>query len=163
MRDTLIIALFTLLVGIAIGALSDPLIVALTGEPAVRSSHSHDHDAHDHKAEHDHGDLVEVGGATPPTLDFEVIADTVAGWNLWIKTTHFTFDPKSVNGPNVDGTGHAHVYVDGEKLARVYGPWIHLTGIPEGAETIMVTLNANDHSTLAVNGAPLAVVKPLTQ
>jgi len=45
--------------------------------------------------------------------------------------------------------------VNGEKVMRAYGAWVHLPDVPNGA-TIRVTLNANDHSGWAVDGLPLA-------
>ena len=60
------------------------------------------------------------------------------------------------------GEGHAHVYVDGEKAARIYGPWFHLGALPPGEVTLGVTLNANDHSLLAVSGRPLKAEKTIT-
>ena len=38
------------------------------------------------------------------------------------------FAPENVNQADVDGQGHAHIYVDGEKVSRVYGERFHLTG-----------------------------------
>ena len=50
------------------------------------------------------------------------------------------------------GTGHAHVYINGVKLGRLYGHWMHLTGLKAGEHTIKVTLNSNDHQDYALNG-----------
>ena len=74
--------------------------------------------------------------------------------NLHIMTTGFVFAPEQVNGPVTPGTGHAHIYVNGTKIARAYSAWFHLGDLPAGA-TIRVTLNANDHSHWAVDGTPL--------
>ena len=66
--------------------------------------------------------LIDVDGwATPPTLDTAVYADPVGGWNLNVMTTNFTFDAAAAGLENVEGHGHAHVYVNGVKLGRVYG------------------------------------------
>ena len=53
------------------------------------------------------------------------------------------------------GEGHAHVYVNGAKIARHYGPWMHIAAMPKGKNTVMVSLNSNDHRTLAVGDKPL--------
>jgi hypothetical protein len=45
--------------------------------------------------------------------------------------------------------------VNGVKIGRYYGPWVHLDGLPAGTVAIEVTLTANDHRPLAVNGVPL--------
>jgi len=104
---------------------------------------------------HGHG-LREIAGQGPaPTLALELHPDTGNDMNLRILTTHFRFTPERVNGPHVHGEGHAHIYVDGVKIARSYGPWFQLTNLPSGA-VVHVTLNANSHEELAVDGKPVA-------
>jgi hypothetical protein len=100
-------------------------------------------------------------GPTAPTLDFVIVEDEVGGWNLQIQTTNFRFAPENVNGANRDGEGHAHIYVNGEKIARVYGPWFHIGSLPEERNEVAVTLNANDHSGLAVGDTVLSVAKEM--
>ena len=70
-------------------------------------------------------------------------------------TEGFIFAPEEANGPNRTGTGHAHVYVNGEKIMRAYGAWVHLADVPANA-VIRVTLNANDHSGWGLDGQPIA-------
>lgn len=95
-------------------------------------------------------------GAGAPTLAAELLKDAKAGWNLHIQTTNFRFSPEDVNRANTAGEGHAHVYVNGRKIARHYGPWLHIETLPEGA-VVMIELNANDHSPLSVGGDLLRV------
>ena len=68
-----------------------------------------------------------------------------------MKTTNFTFDAAAGCG-NIDGHGHAHVYVNGMKLGRVYGNWHHIGKLPLGRNDVSVLLYANDHSGLALGG-----------
>ena len=122
-------------------------------------------DGHHHpKADRaDHGGTIDLpAGPGAPTLDFRVAKDAASGWNLHIVTTGFRFAPESVNAPHRPGEGHAHVYVDGKKVARIYGPRFHLGTLPPGRVTLSVTLNANDHSALAVAGRPLTAEKTIT-
>ena len=49
------------------------------------------------------------------------------------------------------------------KYARVYGEWLHLEGLPEDAKTVRVTLNANSHETLSLNGQPIQAILELDQ
>ena len=110
-----------------------------------------------------HGGTIDLpAGPGAPTLDFRVVEDAASGWNLHIVTTGFRFTRESVNGPHRAGEGHAHVYVDGKKVARIYGPRFHLGALPPGEVTLSVTLNANDHSALAVAGRPLKAEKTIT-
>ena len=84
------------------------------------------------------------------------------GVNVRIDPTGFAFTPESVNGDHVAGEGHAHIYVDGEKISRVYGPWFFLGGLTPGEHEVRVTLNANTHQGYARNGEPLAATTTVT-
>lgn len=117
---------------------------------------AHDHASHDHSAL-----LVLQPGPTAPTLDFDLVPDSMAGVNLHIRTTNFRFAPENVNADHRPGEGHAHVYVNGEKRARLYGPWYHLSPLPKGEVAVRVTLNANSHDPLAVGDKPLDLTKVL--
>lgn len=97
-------------------------------------------------------------GADAPRLEIALTPDPVSGWNLKLITEGFRFSPQNVNGPHVPGEGHAHVYVNGEKVARLYGPWLHLDSLPDGPATIRVTLNANDHRALAIGQEPVVAI-----
>lgn len=106
---------------------------------------------------HNHDQVITLpDGENAPTLKINLHQDTVAGWNLEIVTTNFAFTPESVNQDNQTGEGHAHVYVNGEKLARLYSPWMHIGSLPAGQTTVSVSLNANDHSPLSVGNTPLS-------
>lgn len=118
----------------------------------------HDHSAHggDHSGM-EHGETLSLPpSATAPTLSVLVSEDPMAGYNLHIMTENFTFSPGNASQDHVDGEGHAHVYINGVKLGRFYGPWVHLDHLPEGEVTVEVTLNANDHRALAVGDTPLS-------
>ena len=94
-------------------------------------------------------------GPQAPSLVLEIQKDPVAGWNLHVGTENFRFSPENASGDHVSGEGHAHVYVNGEKLARLYGNWIHIGQLPKGSVTVSATLNSNDHRALEVGGKPL--------
>lgn len=68
---------------------------------------------------------------------------------------NFTFTSENINKMIDKPEGHAHVYVDGKKVSRIYGPWFHLTGLTPGAHTVQVSLNANDHKEFVINGKPI--------
>jgi hypothetical protein len=71
--------------------------------------------------------------------------DAMKGYNLYVTTKAFTWAPKHVNQKHARGEGHAHVYVDGEKLTRLYGPAFYLGELTPGTHAVRVTLNGNDH------------------
>lgn len=127
-----------------------------------------DHDQLDHGDHGEHGNHLAQGhhetiflpsDLSAPTLNFAITEDTAGGWNLEIRTTNFRFAPEHVNQAHRTGEGHAHLYVNGKKSARIYGPWFHIAELPSGLVEVTVTLNANDHSHLAVEDRMLAVTK----
>ena len=63
--------------------------------------------------------------------------------------------PEDVNAENADGAGHAHIYSDGVKLSRVYGPYHYIPELAAGEHEIKVSLNSNDHSELTWQGSLL--------
>lgn len=131
------------------------ITTALAGNLVAQTKgHSHS------KMAHDHSKLLSLeAGANAPTIAIDLAKDAVGGWNLHITTTHFRFAPESVNEAHHAGEGHAHIYVNGKKLARIYGPWFHIGGLPKGDVEVSVTLNANDHQALAVGDEALVAVK----
>lgn len=106
---------------------------------------------------HNHSQaLILANSESAPSLALDVIKDPAAGWNLHIQTENFAFSPQNASRAHVDGEGHAHVYVNGQKRGRVYGSWVHLDGLPAGEVIVDVTLNSNDHRPLAVGDRMLA-------
>ncbi|GIU91569.1 MAG: hypothetical protein KatS3mg011_0475 [Acidimicrobiia bacterium] len=108
------------------------------------------------EAGHTHDDVHDLPASEAPTLEVEVSPDPVSGVNLHLVTERFTWAPESASGPHVPGEGHAHVYVDGRKVARVYTPWFHLDGLQLGSHELRVDLTANDHAVYAADGEPVA-------
>ena len=102
---------------------------------------------------HGHEEAVEA----PPGMGvaLNVHPDSVSGFNVQIMPTAFTFAPERVNTAHVPGEGHAHLYIDGVKLRRVYGQWAHVDGLSSGMREISVTLNANTHERYAKDGQPI--------
>jgi hypothetical protein len=134
----------------------------LAGGNLEMSGHAHGEGAeHDHAghadAAHDHSALTPwPDDVAQPRLALDVMSDGPTTRNLHIIADGFNWTPEQVNGPNTAG-GHAHVYVNGVKVARAYGPWLHLDDFPlQGPTLVRVTLHANDHTGWSVDGQPLA-------
>lgn len=106
-------------------------------------------------AVHQHGPVAAQDPV--PTLNAVVSPDAMGGWNLRLDTRHFEFAPEEAGRPHRPGAGHAHVYVDGRKFARMYGRWLHIPALPPGDHTLRVTLNANDHRTYHSKEQPIQV------
>ena len=113
----------------------------------------HDHAGHDDAA-HDMMAVTQWQGYEPE-VSLELTRDLGSAFNLKINVTGFTFTPETVNSAIVAGTGHAHVYINGEKVARAYGPYIHLDHVPSGA-VVRVTLSTNEHGDWGLDGNIIA-------
>ncbi|MFI5763260.1 cupredoxin domain-containing protein [Streptomyces sp. NPDC051563] len=102
--------------------------------------------------------LREVPAEGAPEVRLAARPDSEDGWNLQLTVTNFHFTPDSVGGAALPGAGHAHLELDGRKLARLYGPWFHLPAaqVPSGGpHTLTVRLYADDHTAWAVAGKPV--------
>ncbi len=82
---------------------------------------------------------------TAMTVAASATKDALSGWNLHVRTTGFRWTPAEASTKARPGGGHAHVYVDGVKLSRLYGPWLHIPALSPGEHEITVELNGNDH------------------
>lgn len=105
----------------------------------------------------------EVPAEGAPELSLVVEKDAVDGWNVTLVTEDFTFAPTQVNGPHMPNTGHAHLYVNGVKMTRVYSPHVHVPELPPGQHVIRVSLSGNDHSYFMVDGTQIAAEVAITQ
>jgi len=95
---------------------------------------------------------IEVGhNQSMPCVKITLYPDTLSGYNIHIETTNFTFAPTHVSTEHIMGEGHAHVYVNGTKVARAYTNWLHLPSVGNGS-MVMVELNANSHAPYSHHG-----------
>ncbi len=112
-----------------------------------------DHHGDHHQGDDHHHESLEVPMGQPvPAIVLVVHPDAVRGWNLELQTTHFRFAPEQVNQANQPNVGHGHLYINGERISRVYGNWLHLPQLPPGRTEITVSLNANGHEALTYQG-----------
>ena len=105
---------------------------------------------------HKHKHLEVVGWRVKPSVNLSVTPDSMGpGWNIYIDTENFKFTPEHVNQQNIENEGHAHLFVDGQKVARVYSNWFYLYRLKPGTHSIGVSLNTNKHEELVLNSEPL--------
>ena len=78
-------------------------------EHIVQTSHQ---DAHDHE----HGMIDVSADSAIPQIDLVIHEDAMSGLNLEIITQNFRFAPEHASSDHVAGEGHAHLYIDGEKV-----------------------------------------------
>ena len=93
-----------------------------------------------------------IESEVPVSVEISAAVEPNGGVNVVIDTENWRWAPDEVDQGHVPGSGHAHIYVDGEKIDRVYGPEYHLTGLSPGTHEVRVTLNANSHNELLVDG-----------
>ncbi|WP_170349260.1 hypothetical protein [Ruegeria atlantica] len=152
------LALFA--IGLVFGGGAGFVLAAANGATFDGHDHgdpSHHGGAHAEAMAHDHSTTVNLpAGADAPSVAIALTQDPMAGWNLHVMPQNFRFAPENASTADVDGEGHAHVYINGEKLARLYGNWIHIPDLPKGEVEVSVSLNANSHSALTVDNVPVS-------
>ncbi|MGB1252197.1 MAG: DoxX family membrane protein [Candidatus Promineifilaceae bacterium] len=101
----------------------------------------------------------------PTFTTLEAIPDMGNGYNLHAAIDNWAFTPAALGTPSIPNEGHAHVYLNGEKVTRMYGDWISLGALAPGTYQVVVTLNGNDHREFVVDGRVISaettfVVRP---
>ncbi|QOR66984.1 hypothetical protein IM538_02075 [Cytobacillus suaedae] len=104
--------------------------------------------------EHDYLEIPE--GYEVPLISISVTQDQSDTWLLEVQTKNFRFTPKMIGTkfPSYN-EGHAHLYINGKKINRIYGQYYNLGTLKQGKNTIKVTLNSNNHEVLFYNGKPI--------
>ena len=121
-----------------------------------KDNHKHNH--HEHSSEesatdmHHHKTVMIEEGQLVPNVDLVVYEDAVKGWNLEIKLENFQLTPQDVNSDNQSNQGHAHLFVNGEKITRIYSNWYYLKTLPVGSNEVKISLNTNSHESLIYQG-----------
>ena len=97
-------------------------------------------------------DDIEIGhNESMPCVKITLYEDSMSGYNVHIETVNFTFAPSNVSSDHVMGEGHSHVYVNGTKVARGYGDWVHIPSAGNGS-VVKVELNSNTHAAYTHHG-----------
>lgn len=121
------------------------------GNLVVKSESSHHgQDPHGHST-------LEIPANEPiPTVDLIIHEDELKGWNLEMRVSNFQFAPEKVNQANNFPEGHAHLYINGEKVTRIYGNWYYLEALELGSNEITIGLNSNSHEALVYDSERIA-------
>ncbi len=105
---------------------------------------------------HNHPPKALPKTALTPQLKISIDEDDMSGFNLHLQTNNFQLEsPRQEGGtPSNIVEGHAHLYINGTKIQRVYGEDVHIPGkhINEGVNQISVTLNGHDHGAWRKDG-----------
>lgn len=108
---------------------------------------------------------IEMAGAPKsdiPGVWMEITEDAKSGYNIHFITSNFTFTPEKVNTEHRLGEGTLTLFVNGDKIGRVYNEWYHLEIQEKGTYEIVVTINANTQSEYTIRGTPISSRQTLT-
>lgn len=106
----------------------------------------HYHSAH---TEQDHEKVEIPEGYAVPAVKTIVTKDPSGTWLLKVETKDFTFAPEKVGLKHPSyNEGHAHLYINEEKITRLYGNYYNLGTLKQGKNTIKVSLHSNNHGAL---------------
>jgi hypothetical protein len=105
----------------------------------------------------------EIEQESAPQATLELQKDPTGGFNVHVVTTNFTWRPDMASMQHVPGEGHAHVYLDGRKIMRIYNEWFHLNTFQfatrPGEQLLTIEFVGNDHSPYTIQGAPVGVME----
>lgn len=93
----------------------------------------------------------------PPGVKIRLVRDAHSrgALNLFLNLENFRFAPEEVNKTSKINEGHAHLYLNGRKLTRLYAASYFMDKLPKGDLEIRVTLNTNTHEDLVYQGKPV--------
>jgi hypothetical protein len=101
----------------------------------------------------------EIGRETAPRATLKIKKDPTGGFNVHVETKNFVWRPDMASMKHVSGEGHAHVYLDGRKIMRIYNEWFHLNtyqfATKAGEQLLSIEFVGNDHSPYTIQGLPV--------
>jgi hypothetical protein len=96
-----------------------------------------------------------------PQATLEIEKDPTGGFNVQVKATNFLWRPEMASMQHVPGEGHAHVYLDGRKIMRIYNEWFHLNtyqfSTRSGEQLLSIEFVGNDHAPYTIQGLPVGI------
>jgi hypothetical protein len=121
------------------------------------NQNEHNHSTANASKNHTDPGYVEIPeGYHVPAVSMRVTQDQSGTWLLKVETNHFAFAPeKAAIKSSIYNEGHAHLYINGKKINRLYGENYNLGKLPKGKNEIVVTLNSNNHGVLYYKGQPI--------
>ena len=101
----------------------------------------------------------EIEQEVAPKAVLEIQKDPTGGFNVHVVTTNFVWRPEMASMQHVPGEGHAHVYLDGRKIMRIYNEWFHLNtfqfATKAGEQLLSIEFVGNDHAPYTIQGLPV--------
>jgi hypothetical protein len=110
--------------------------------------------------------IHEVVKEFAPKASLKIEKDPTGGFNVHVVTSNFQWRPDLASKEHVMGEGHAHVYLDGRKILRIYNEWFHLNtyqfATRAGEQILSFEFVGNDHAPYTIQGVPLGVEQIIT-
>jgi hypothetical protein len=101
----------------------------------------------------------EITQESAPKATLDIQKDPTGGFNVQVITSNFVWRPEMASMQHVSGEGHAHVYLDGRKIMRIYNEWFHLNtyqfSTRAGEQLLNIEFVGNDHSPYTIQGLPV--------
>ena len=101
----------------------------------------------------------EIEQELAPKTTLEIEKDPTGGFNVQVVTTNFVWRPELASMKHVPGEGHAHVFLDGRKIMRIYNQWFHLNtyqfSTRAGEQLLSIEFVGNDHAPYTIQGLPV--------
>ena len=104
--------------------------------------------------------LVLPQATTPPEVQIHSTALGGGRYLLMLHASEFVFTELCVADAEALPVGHAHVHVNGEKVASAYNPVIEIGPLEPGIHSIDVVLRGQDHRPIIARNAPCARQDP---
>lgn len=130
------------------------VMLALLWGLLVTAPIAHSKEIHQHASK-------DIGASTPvPKIEIHVMKDMVDGVNVHLAVSNYHLN--APYGAALDSDvaddgilqGHAHVFVNAQKLRRLYGNDIHIpsAALNEGVNQVAVSLNSHYHENWVSEG-----------
>lgn len=98
--------------------------------------------------------IKEIGADVPvPHIEITVFRDAMDGVNVHVEVENYELNAPDMTEETQDTThsnllqGHAHVFVNAEKMRRLYGNDFHIpaTSLKAGVNQVAISLNSHQH------------------
>jgi hypothetical protein len=103
--------------------------------------------------------IHEISQEAAPRANLEIKKDPTGGYNVHVVTNNFVWRPEMASMEHIPGEGHAHVFLDGRKIMRIYNEWFHLNtyqfSTRSGEQLLSIEFVGNDHAPYTINGLPV--------
>ena len=103
----------------------------------------------------------EIVQEAAPQATLVIQKDPTGGFNVQVVTANFVWRPEMASMQHIPGEGHAHVYLDGRKIMRIYNEWFHLNtfqfSTKPGEQLLSIEFVGNDHAPYTIQGLPVGV------